>query len=339
MTRVWREHDVDTTFRRAHRYIDGNETKVIGAFPVLTFKPDNSFDLIFVKETAGAMTSYSDIHQNDSALIFLHEQLQGSNIIDGDKTYVTAFPIHEFRDSTVGAILLSSDAVEVKHIHWNALGLPRLVSNWSDMVIAFNIVDDYAVANNFAGGFLDCHLIDEHRRLFLFKKDYFERKSIPEWRLNHLTNFRYNFCNPPFEARIRKAHNIICSILDANSCNVLTERDTLKLKEMYYNNLTLSHFEDNNMPTLGGANINCPSIYFNINRLSSADDISIARIVFHELMHTIGYDHPADENDPAYKASVPHRVIFCIPSNGDSNDAQIPIPNFCQLKRDLHCPT
>ncbi|EJL29981.1 hypothetical protein [Brevibacillus sp. BC25] len=338
MTRVWREHDVDTTFRRAHRFIDGNETEAIGAFPVLKFKSDNSLDLIFVKEAAGRMTSFSDIHQNDSAMIFLHERFQGSDIYDGNKAYVTAFPVHEFHNSTAAAILLNPESVETKLIHWNELGLPRLINHWGDMLTAFSIVDHYAVANNFAGGFLDCHLKDEHRRLFLFKKDYFERKSVPEWRLNHLTNFRYNFSDPSFEARIRKAHNVICSILARNSCAVLTESDTTKLKEMYYSEM-LVHNADSSDPTAYAfAYPGCKGIWFNVDLIDSLSDIAFTQTTFHELMHNLGYHHPKDINDPTYNDTIPVKVETCVIGYEDETQR---IPNLCKIIDGPyeHCPT
>ncbi|MEH7126149.1 hypothetical protein V7127_23335 [Bacillus sp. JJ1773] len=322
MPRVWQEHDVDTIFRRAHRFVDGNELNTIGAFPVLKYKPDLTFDLIFVKNTAGIITTFPGIGQHDAAMLDLHIRLGGTDFIHDGEKFETAFPIHEFSGTNAAAILLRPEAVEVRKVGKGEINfhlppnfpIPVAINRWDEMVQSLMGVDTYAVKNGFAGGFIDCHFHHDYHRLFLLKEDFFTRKSIPEWRLNHLTRFEYHFSKPEREAPVRKAHNRICSIIDSNSCSVLTERDKQMLKQIY-NDRIFYHYEGVENPrSKAEAAIYGSGMWFRPDFLDTNIHDALTQTVFHEMMHNIGYCHPRDPEDPSYPDSIPEKVKLCVPS-------------------------
>jgi hypothetical protein len=328
MPRFWNEHDVDTIFRRAHRYVDGNELDTIGAFPVLTTNSNPNFDLIFVKETAAITTTFSGIPQSDFSIYPLHQRFGGSDIIHNGEKFVTGFPIHEFRGSDAATILIRPETVEELHVRRGDINipLPNGIFHWLELVIALINIDTYAVDNHFAGGFIDCYYRDDYHRIFLFKEDYFVRKPIPEWRLNHLTNFRYNLSNPAHQAPLRQAHNRICSIVDRNLCSGLTESDKQKLRQIYYNG-KINHVEGVEDPNIAAeAAINGNFMKFNLNFLNNASQDGLTQVVFHEMMHILGYCHPRDPNDPSYHDSIPVKVMNCVSTTGLS-----PFPFNCNI--------
>ncbi|WP_243526909.1 hypothetical protein [Bacillus pseudomycoides] len=352
MPRVWRENDMDTIFRCAHRFIDGNETDTIGAFPVLTSNPDPSFDLIFVKDNAGIIDMFSDISQSDFAMYYLHQKFEGKEFTHNGQQFISGFPIHEFNGTNAAAALLRPEAVEVRPIGKGDINimLPHAINNWGDIVRALVNIDKYVkenLENGFVGGFLDCYPdpSSNFHRLLLFKEEYFYRKSIPEWRLKHLNSFQYNFSNPANQALFRKAHNRICSIIDANSCSVLTENDMRRLKEIYGNGIFYHHEGVAEDPTADAEAANgITGMYVNPEYLKSLQSNQsdmhdgLTQLVFHELMHVIGYCHPKDTNDPAYDESIPEKVKLCVPRTNLT--LPCPFPHGCNILRSPHgnCP-
>ncbi|OMF39764.1 MULTISPECIES: hypothetical protein [Paenibacillus] len=327
MTRVWREGDLDTTFRRAFRFIDGNESDMIGAFPVLNYKPDHIFDIIFVKESAGKTVSLTDLlHQHDFAMFSLHKHFERADFIYDNVKYVTGFPVHEFKGSSAGVTLLHTEAIEIQTVSKGITGLygiPVNINGWGDLLGALNGVDKFALEKGFVGGFLDSYSQPDYHRLFLFKEGYFERKPIPEWRLNHLTNFQYFLSNSGQEEIVRKAHNVICKTID--SCNVLTEEDKLKLKNIYFEQI-FYHYEGVIPGIEAQAKLHGNGMRFDSNFLTTATLYRLTGTVLHEMMHSLGYTHP-HHTDPTYSSSIPERVRSCIPTStvlvGESLEYQV----------------
>ncbi|MES9751287.1 hypothetical protein ABWK33_10925 [Bacillus wiedmannii] len=314
------EGDLSSTFRCAYRFIDGNETDVIGAFPSIVISPQdrNDLEVIFVKATAGRTIEMANLlHHNDFAMSRLHNHFEGKDFMHDGETYVTGFPVHEFRENLAGVTLLYPKAVEVLPIPKNITsryGIPININSWGDLVYTMVGVDKYALENDFVGGFLDCYPKGDYHRLFLFKRGYFERKPIPTWKLNHLRNFVYHFSNVDEIARCRKAYNIICKILD--SCDVLSNDAKLKLREIC-NSHVAHHWVGLPVPPFDAdawAPHHASGIRFNPEFLSSASDYRLTGTMFHELMHNLGYTHPA-ANHPDYSNSIPERVKTCVPKD------------------------
>ncbi|WP_162533056.1 hypothetical protein [Bacillus mycoides] len=176
-------------FRLSYRYAVRNDHGIatIGAFPVINYTPDFNFDIIFVKNSAGTITTFSNMIHDDYAIGFLHNRFRHENIIHDNVTYVTGFPNYEFSRTENGidggVILLKPEAVEIHELRIGTYGIPSRITNHAHVMQALHGVDQYAKENQFVGGMVDCFINSYVARVFLFKEEYFVRQQVAEWRL------------------------------------------------------------------------------------------------------------------------------------------------------------
>ncbi|WP_459195715.1 hypothetical protein [Wukongibacter baidiensis] len=318
------DNGLGATFRRAYRFIPGNEDDTIGAFPVVQLQPKDNLDIIFIKDSVGRTIDITNLlNNNDFAMKFLHDHFAGKDFVHDNVTYVSGFPTYEFGENAAGVTLLNPEAIEVESVGKNITGIygiPVYINHWKELMGALIGVDKYALEKGFVGGFIDCHPRQRKHRFFLFKQGYFQRKTIPKWRLNHLTNFEINLSKSKYISNVRKAHNVVCSIIE--SCSELSESDKQELKTIYLERI-IYHYEGVNDPrNAAEAKVNRNGIYFKPSFLNTGTMHQLSRAVIHEMIHVIGYTHY-----PTYSTCLPVRSEKCIPNKirvtGENTNSEI----------------